>query len=184
MNGLAKALTSMLFCLMMLSVGFAQQQTALTTEQIADNVYMVKGGVANTGFIVGEKEVLAIDAEMTADQAKQMIGEIEKVTSKPLTKIILTHSDGDHVSGLSGFPQGLEIISSVKAKEELAADIEAQNNEALLPYLPTRTFTDKMDVELAPERIQLLQFGPAHTSGDTIIFLPGKKLSLTSKTPG
>ncbi len=177
MNGLAKALTSVLFCFMMLSGGFAQQEAALTGKEIADNIYIVTGGLANTGFVVGDKEVLAIDAEMTADQAKQMIAEIKKVTSKPLTKIILTHSDGDHISGLSGFPQGLEIISSVRAKEEMAADIKAQNNEALLPYLPTRTFADKMDVRLAPERIQLLHFGPAHTSGDTVIFFPARKLA-------
>jgi len=177
MNGLAKLLTSVLFCFMTLSVGFSQQQSALTAEEIADNIYIVTGGVANTGFVVGDKEVLAIDAEMTADQAKQMIGEIKKVTSKPLTKIILTHSDGDHVSGLSGFPQGLEIISSVKAKEEMAADVKAQNMEALQAYLPTRTFADKMDVELAPERIQLLQFGSAHTSGDAVVFFPAKKLA-------
>lgn len=177
MKGLAKVLTNILFCLMILSVGFAQQQGALTAEEIADNIYIVTGGMANTGFVVGDKGVLAIDAEMTADQAKQMISEIKKVTSKPLTIIILTHSDGDHISGLSGFPQGLEIISSMKAREEMAADIKAQNNEALQPYLPTRTFADKMDVELMPERMQLLHFGPAHTSGDTVVFFPDEKLA-------
>jgi cyclase len=175
MNGLAKVLTGFLFCLMLLSIGFAQQQAALTAEEIADNIYIVTGGVANTAFIVGDKEVLAIDAEMTADQGKQMIAEIKKATSKPLAKIILTHSDGDHISGLSGFPQGLEIISSVKTKEEMAADIK-QGNEELQPYLPTRTFAEKTDVEFAPERIQLLHFGPAHTSGDTVIFFPDRKL--------
>jgi glyoxylase-like metal-dependent hydrolase (beta-lactamase superfamily II) len=177
MNGLAMVLTGVLFCLMLPGTGFAQQQAALAAEEIADNVYIVTGGVANTGFVVGDKEVLAIDAEMTADQGKQMIAEIRKVTSKPLTKIILTHSDGDHVSGLSGFPPGLEIISGVKAKEEMAADIKAQGNEELQPYLPTRTFTDKMVVELAPERIQLLHFGPAHTSGDIVVFFPERKLA-------
>jgi glyoxylase-like metal-dependent hydrolase (beta-lactamase superfamily II) len=177
MKGLVMAMTGVLFCLMMPGAGFSQQPGALAAEEIADNIYMVTGGVANTGFVVGDKEVLAIDAEMTADQAKQMISEIKKVTAKPLTKIILTHSDGDHVSGLSGFPQGLEIIASVKAKEEMANDIKAQNDEALLPYLPTSTFADKMDVELTPERIQLLQFGPAHTSGDIVIFFPDRKLA-------
>lgn len=180
MSKLPKILLSVLFFLMILSLGFSQQSPAtspLKAEKIADGIYVVKGGVANTGFVVGEKEVLAIDAEMTADSAKQMIGEIKKVTSKPLTKLILTHSDGDHVSGLGGFPQGLEIISSVKAKEEMAEAFKSPDMQALRSYLPTRTFADKLDIDLAPERIQLLYFGPAHTSGDAVVFFPAKKLA-------
>jgi glyoxylase-like metal-dependent hydrolase (beta-lactamase superfamily II) len=166
-----------LFSLTALSTGFSQQQSVITAEKIADNIYIVKGGVANTGFVVGEKEVAAIDAQMTADSAKQMIDEIKKVTPKPLTKLILTHSDGDHVSGLAGFPQGLEILSSVQAKNEMAEAFKAPNSQALMSFLPTRTFADKMDLDLAPERIQLLHFGPAHTSGDAVVFFPARKLA-------
>jgi cyclase len=166
-----------LFSLTALSTGFSQQPSVITAEKIVDNIYIVKGGVANTGFVVGEKEVAAIDAEMTADSAKQMIDEIKKVTSKPLTKLILTHSDGDHVNGLAGFPQGLEILSSIQAKNEMAEAFKAPNSQALMPFLPTRTFADKMDLDLAPERIQLLYFGPAHTSGDAVVFFPARKLA-------
>jgi cyclase len=111
MKIIKKLALGVVFNLMVLGIGFSQQQSAITAEKITDNIYIVKGGVANTGFVVGEKEVAAIDAEMTADSAQKMIDEIKKVTSKPLTKLILTHSDGDHVNGLAGFPKGLEIIS-------------------------------------------------------------------------
>jgi cyclase len=168
---------SVLFALIALNTGFSQQPSAITADKIADNIYVVKGGIANTGFVVGEKEVAAIDAEMTADSAKQMIDEIRKVTPKPITKLILTHSDGDHVNGLAGFPPGLEILSSVQAKNEMAEAFKAPNFQALQAYLPTRTFADKMDLDLAPEHIQLLHFGPAHTSGDIVVFFPHKKLA-------
>ncbi len=160
-----------------LSAGFSQQPAAITAEKISDNVYLVKGGVANTGFIVGEKEVVAIDAQMTADAAGKMIDEIRKVTSKPLTKLILTHSDGDHINGLAGFPPGLEIISHIQAKNEMIEAFKAPNAQALQSYLPAKTFADKMDIEIAPERVQLLHFGPAHTSGDSVVFLPARKLA-------
>jgi len=163
--------------LMALGIGFSQQQTAITAEKITDNIYIVKGGVANTGFVVGDKEVAAIDAEMTADSAQKMIDEIRKVTSKPLTKIILTHSDGDHVNGLTGFPKGIEIISSAQAKNEMAEAFKAPNAQALQEFLPTKTFADKLDLEIPPERMQLLYFGPAHTSGDAVVFFPARKLA-------
>ena len=177
MNTFKKLVLGILFGLTMLSFGFSQQQAAITAEKIADNIYIVKGGVANAGFVVGEKEVVAFDAEMTADSAQKMIDEIKKVTPNPLTRIILTHSDGDHVSGLTGFPKGLEIISNVQAKNEMAEAFKAPNAQALQAYLPTKTFTDKMDLTIAPERIQLLHLGPAHTSGDAIVFFPDKKLA-------
>jgi cyclase len=170
-------LLALVFVSMAANVGFSQQPSAITTEKIADNVYIVKGGMANTGFIVGEKEVAAIDAEMTADQAKKMVEEIKKTTPKPLTKLILTHSDGDHVNGVVGFPQGLEIIASSGAKKEMAEASEAPNSPSLKAYLPTRTFDEKMAIELAPERVQLLHFGPAHTSGDIVVVLPARKLA-------
>lgn len=164
--------------LMGLSFGYSQQQSAvLTAEKVADNIYVVKGGVANTGFVVGEKEVVAIDAEMTAASAKQMIDEIKKVTANPLTKLILTHSDGDHVNGLAGFPKGLEIISSIQARSEMEEAFKAPNAQGLQEFLPTKTFTDKLDMVIAPERVQLIHLGQAHTSGDIVVFFPDRKLA-------
>jgi cyclase len=177
METMKKLALGVVFSLMVLGIGFSQQQSAITAEKITDNIYIVKGGVANTGFVVGEKEVAAIDAEMTADSAQKMIDEIKKVTSKPLTKLILTHSDGDHVNGLVGFPKGLEILSSAQAKNEMAEAFKAPNAQVLQAFLPTRTFADKMDFDIAPERIQLLYFGPAHTSGDAVVFFPDRKLA-------
>ncbi len=165
-------LLSLGFCFMAANAGLSQTpSSALAAEKVADGIYIVRGGIANTGFVVGEKEVAVIDAGMTADQAKKTIDEIRKATPKPIAKIILTHSDGDHVSGLTGFPQGLEIISSSACKKEMESD------KTLAAYLPNKTFADKMDFNLSPMRIQLLHFGPAHTSGDIVVFFPDKKLA-------
>lgn len=171
-----KAMPGFMFCFMALGIGFCQP-SVITAEKITDTIYRVKGGVANAGFVIGEKEVLAIDAEMTADSARQMIDEIKKVTPKPLTKLVLTHSDGDHVNGIGGFPPGLDIISSAGAKKEMAEAFKAPKMQALQSYLPSQSFTDKMDINLAPLHIQLLHFGPAHTSGDAVIFFPAERLA-------
>ena len=177
MMGLAKVVLGILIVSATVATGFSQQPSALTAEKITDNIYIVKGGMANTGFIVGDKEVAAIDAEMMPDQAQKMIEEIRKVTPKPLTKVILTHSDGDHVNGLTGFPKGLEIISSSICKKEMEEAAKAPNSQGLQAYLPSRTFSDKLDLDLGSERVQLLHFGPAHTSGDTVLYFPARKLA-------
>jgi glyoxylase-like metal-dependent hydrolase (beta-lactamase superfamily II) len=177
MHKFAKLARFLLFSLMAMGLGFSQQPSAITAEKITDNIYIVKGGIANAGFIIGTNEVTAIDAGMTADSAQKTIDEIKKVTPKPLTRMILTHSDGDHVNGLSGFPKGIEIISSSGAKKEMEEAFKAPNAQALQPYLPGKTFSDKMVLDLGSERVELLYFGPAHTSGDAIVFFPARKLA-------
>jgi cyclase len=59
----------------------------------------------------------------------------------------------------------------------MAEAFKAPNAQALQAFLPSRTFTDKMDLDIAPEHIQLLHFGPAHTSGDIVVFFPDRKLA-------
>ena len=162
---------------MALSLGFTQEPSTHDARRIAENIYMITGGIANAGFIIGDKEVLVIDAEMTADAAGQILDAIKNETSKPVTKLVLTHSDGDHINGIGGFPKGLEVYASDVAKKEIADEFKAQNLPNLLDYLPTKTFSDKMEITLGSERIQLLYFGPAHTSGDTVVFIPGEKVA-------
>jgi cyclase len=165
-------------CFVASIAGFSQQPQAMTIEKIAGNIYAAKGGSgANCGFFIGKKEVLVIDAKMTTDGAKQMLEEIRKLTSNPVAKLVLTHSDGDHVNGLGGFPQGLEIISHDQTKNDMAAAFKEPNLQPLAAYLPNKTFAEKMDLELGGERIQLRHFGPAHTSGDIVVFFPAEKVA-------
>jgi len=148
-----------------------QAPAPLTVEPIAENLYLVKGGAgANSAFYVRKKEVIVIDAKMTAEAAAGMLAEIGKVTPKPVTTIILTHSDGDHVNGLPGFPKGLRIIAQQNVKrdmEKAAADLPA-----LKDYLPTLVYGSEMSSSGPGRDMVLRHYGPAHTDGDTCVFFP------------
>jgi cyclase len=120
---------------------------------------------------------MVIDAGMTEESAQGMIKVIKETTDKPITGLILTHSDGDHVNGIGGFPKGLETYSSVGAKKEMEEEFKAPGLQALMDRLPTKTFSETMDINFGGERIKLLYFGPAHTSGDIVVFLPDKKVA-------
>ncbi len=178
MRAYTKVMLALCICSMWLTAGFSQQPQPMTVEKVNGNIYVVKGGSgANTGFFVGEKEVLAIDSKMTPEASRQMIEEIKKVTPNPVTRLVITHSDGDHVNGLGGFPQGLEIIAHTQTKKDMEEAFKAPNFQPLQPYLPNKTFTESMDLRVGTERIQLLHFGPAHTSGDVVVFFPAEKVA-------
>jgi len=146
----------------------------LAVQPITKSLSLVKGGSgANTAFYVTEKEVFVIDAKMSAGSAAEMLAEIKKATSLPVTTLVITHSDGDHINGLPGFPKGLTIVAHEKCRDDIAAAAETQPE--LKEYLPTRTYTDRLELAPGPNAVILAYFGPAHTSGDTVVFFPADK---------
>ena len=90
----------------------------LMVHQLKPNVYWVEGGGGNSGVIVGDKGVIVVDAKTSAAGGKELIDDIAKITPKPVTTVILTHSDGDHVNGLASFPKGITIIAHENNKKE------------------------------------------------------------------
>jgi len=150
----------------------------IETKKISDGIYGVYGGMgANSYFVIGKKGVTVIDAKMTEEHGRAVAGEIKKITQLPVTRMIITHSDMDHVNGLSGFPKDMEIISTVKTAAEMKAEFERAGLSALMPYLPGVTFETEKEIDLDGEKIRLMHHAPAHTGGDTIAFLPSQKIS-------
>jgi cyclase len=177
-------LKSILFAflfLMLTTAGVAQQPLAV--QKIKGNLYMVKGGSgANTGFFIGDKEVMVIDSKMTADSAKQEIEEIKKLTDKPITRIVLTHSDGDHINGLNGFPAGLKIHAHPQTAKDMKEAAKAGNTQYLGDYLPneicspcTASTAGAQVIKAGGEDVVLYHFGPAHTSGDLVVYFPAER---------
>ena len=151
----------------------------ISVQNVRGKVYLVKGGSgANAGFFVAGKEVLVIDAKMTEEAAQGMMAEIKKVTPNPVIRVALTHGDGDHSSGLAGFPQGIQIISQENTRASMSNAPGSARQQASLPNI---TFSDKLSLYLAGDskttRVDLLYFGPAHTNGDAVVFFPEEKVA-------
>ena len=162
------------------AVANAQQQPPpLSVKPLNGGVYWTQGGAGgNTGFIVGKDGVIVIDAKTTPASAKEMLGEIAKITPKPVTTVIVTHSDGDHVNGLAAFPAGLTIISQENCKKEMEASASSRN-PAPQDRLPNKTVATKENLTVNGVKLTLLHYTNAHTSGDLMIYLPEQKIVFT-----
>jgi glyoxylase-like metal-dependent hydrolase (beta-lactamase superfamily II) len=153
----------------------------LMVHQLKPNVYWVEGGGGNSGVIIGEKGVIVVDAKTTPAQGKELLEDIAKITPKPVTTVILTHSDGDHVNGLASFPAGITIIAQENNKKEQEAALAAGGRGAPpAGHLPTQTVSkNKEDLKLDGVKVEVLHWAPAHTSGDLVVFLPAEKIVFT-----
>ncbi len=45
--------------------------------------------------------------------------------------------------------------------------------------LPTRIFTDRLSLRVGDRRVELRELGPAHTLGDTVVYLPDERVLFT-----
>jgi cyclase len=167
------------FATLALAQGPAPQP--LMVHQLKPNIYWVEGGGGNSGVIVGDKGVIVVDAKTTPAQGKELLDDIAKITPKPVTTVILTHSDGDHVNGLASFPTGITIIAHENNKKEQEAALAAGGRGAPpAGHLPTQTVSkNKEDLTIDGVKVELLHWAPAHTSGDLVIFLPAERIVFT-----
>ena len=142
----------------------------LEISRVTGNIYRAEGGtVANTGFYIGKDSILAIDSKMTTEASAEMLDRMKTFSDKPVTHMILTHSDRDHVNGLAAFPAGMTIISHKNTKKEMEKAFLDPPCAQLRAYIPNRTYTDDLELDFSGIKIMLYHFGPAHTSGDTVV---------------
>jgi len=159
----------------------AQAQFApIQTHALNGGVYWIEGGVgSNSGVVIGKDGVIVIDAKQTPESGKAVMAEVAKLTPKPVTHVIITHSNLDHVDGLPGFPKGLTIIAQENCKQQMEHPRNNPQNIDLSGYIPSKTVAKKESMTIDGVRFQLLHFAPAHTSGDLIIYLPDQKIAFT-----
>ncbi len=179
--------TALIGVLVFVVAGFGQQQAQpLMTKQVKPNIYYVEGGGGNSGIIIGTNGVIVIDTKTTLDGGKALLAEVSKVTNKPVTHVILTHSDIDHVGGLGAFPAGITIIAHENDKKEMEAAVAAGGRGAPpKDKLPTQVVSkNKEALTLDGVKVELLHWAAAHTSGDLVVFLPNQKVVFTGDIIG
>ena len=168
-----------------LGTGAGAQAQALAAHKIGAGVYWVEGGVSNTGFVVGAKGVVAIDAQKSDDAARAVQAVIAKITPRPVETIIITHGDPDHLGGIAAYPVTTNIIEHENTRAAVLAsaiDLTAPPGyHALYDGLahganPLKLVGGTEEVTIDGVRMQLIYVAPGHSSGDLIVYLPDRKV--------
>jgi cyclase len=188
-RNLLKLFFTFVFVVLSSTSVFAQQSRAIiatspvVSKQVEPNIYMFIGGRgANTGAYIGEKEVLLIDSKQDPESVGQVLAEIKKFTNNPITRLVNTHADGDHVFGNRFQPAGVTFIAHENCLKEFFLPSSNGtpsdwNNQALMAFLPSVTYKDRMDLQFGAKRIHLYYFGVGHTTGDTVVYFPDEKVA-------
>jgi cyclase len=99
-----------------------------------------------------------------------VLDRVKTVTSKPITRIINTHTHGDHTGGNEFFGASVESIVQENTKANMAKMDEFKGAKA--QFLPKTTYKDKLTVGAGKDQIDLYYFGRGHTNGDSFVVFP------------
>jgi cyclase len=155
----------------------------ITVEKLSDNLFQLTGGRgANSGMYIGESGVLLIDSKMDKASVEGILIAVEGFTDKPVTYLVNTHSDGDHVNGNEFLPKEVVIIAHENCRDEFFhpgrdGSPSKWNDEKLKRFTPQITFTDKMLLHMGEEPVELHYFGIGHTTGDIVVYFPEEKVA-------
>src|ERR1051325_5360069 len=127
-----------------------------------DNLYVIGSSTpgpeftgGNVGVLVGASGVTVVDTKLS-NYGPTIIEKIRKVTDKPITTIINTHTHGDHTGSNEGFPTTVEIIAHENTKANMAK-MDAFKGEKE-KFLPKKIYKDKLSVGSGKDRIDLYYF--------------------------
>lgn len=160
--------------------GWDFEGTEIRTEQVGENLYVLFGVGGNIAVSVGDDGVLVVD-----DQFPQMMARIKaaigEIGGEGIDFAINTHWHFDHADGnLTLGPEGTWIVAHENARAMNTGDhivnlVTMQYDQKAYPpaALPDVTYNRRMQFHINGEQIDLVHFGPAHTTGDTGVIFRG-----------
>jgi len=143
------------------------------TVKLADNVYGYEdirqpGFTTVSLFVVGNDGVLIVDGQGSVGATRKMLGEIAKVTSKPVKWYIVGSDHGDHTAGNSVLPKDITYVVTPFSKAQMKSDAPAMTG-------------DTQAINAGGIEVQALYLGRAHTGGDLVAYLPKQKILFMSE---
>lgn len=131
----------------------------------------------NVGLVAGSERALLIDTGSTPAQGRAIRAAVIALTDVPLTHVVVTHAHYDHAFGLAAFTDLVTIGHARLATALTGANARAE--AARLGVSPADLVAPNRPIELALAtdlgglRAEIVHFGPAHTSTDLVVVVPG-----------
>jgi glyoxylase-like metal-dependent hydrolase (beta-lactamase superfamily II) len=158
-------------------------------------------GLSNAGLVVDGGETLLVDTLFDLRLTAAMLAEMRAAVPEAggIDTLVNTHANGDHTFG-NQLVGGARIVASARTVEEMRevppaalAAVQRQVERTgmgeffrrhfasfelagIEHTLPRETFAGELDLNVGGRVARLIEVGPAHTRGDTLIHLPAQRL--------
>jgi glyoxylase-like metal-dependent hydrolase (beta-lactamase superfamily II) len=159
-------------------------------------------GWSNAGLVVDGGASLLIDTLFDLKLTQEMLDTMRAATgaAEAIDTVVNTHANGDHCWG-NELVGGATIVATQRTADEMRA-VPPQMLAGLVaqaphlgetgeyvrrifgPFsfgditltLPSQTFEGELTLHVGDKEVRLIEVGPAHTQGDTLVQLPGDRV--------
>jgi cyclase len=179
------------FLLLVLVCGARAQETStdfllFTIKPLGSNVFAAiakpkSSAGSNAGFVIGDDGVAVIDTFQDAAAAKQLLGEIQKLTKLPVKFVVNTHYHLDHVTGNAVFAQaGAVIIAHKNVRTWIHTENLKFFGAGIKPeqkawidglFAPNLVYDSALELFLGSRRV-VVRYFLGHTGGDSVVSVP------------
>lgn len=145
---------------------FGDAPAKLSVVRIADDLFVIHNEFVpgNTTALVTSEGVVLVDDKYDVDHTN-ILAQLKTVTSQPVRYVINTHHHGDHSGGNAKLQaMNVQVVSSRQARDNMVRGKQ--------PGQPNLTFDGHASIHLGGKRVELYQFGRAHTNGDAVVLFP------------
>jgi glyoxylase-like metal-dependent hydrolase (beta-lactamase superfamily II) len=165
--------------------------TEKDTKQLTPHVWAIFGN-PNIGIVVGSKGTLVVDTGLGRRNGVLVAGVASKLSKSGRLFLTTTHFHPEHVTGQSGFPADTVVIRPNVQQKELE-----ESGAGMIDFFRSRSdvnkelltdagidksdvlFDNELALDLGDVTARLLWFGPAHTNGDTVVFIEPDKILIS-----
>jgi cyclase len=167
-------------------VGTGETVIQKATEQFANSplkitslgkgLFMFSGDGGNVTAIVDDGSTLLIDSGVDS-RVTELNDAIFKATLRPVTRLVSTHWHFDHTGGNVFFGSaGVTIVAQENVKKRLSSVqdvpfVGLHDGHYPPQALPIVTYSSSMTLRQGSQQLTLGNYGPAHTDGDTVIYI-------------
>ena len=152
------------------------ENNPLKTTVLGQGLFMFSGDGGDVTAIVDSGSTLLIDSGVDT-RVTELSDAIFKAAMRPVTRLVNTHWHFDHTGGNVFFgSEGVTIIGQENVKKRLSSVqnvpfVGLRDGHYPPESLPTITYSSSMTLRQGPQQLTLVNYGPAHTDGDTVVYV-------------
>jgi cyclase len=163
-------------------------------------------GWSNAGLITDGETSLLVDTLFDLKLTQEMLNTIRRSVpaASHIDMVVNTHANGDHCYG-NQLVADAQIIASQRTAEEML-DLPPEQFASLMRQAPSmgqtgqflravfspfdfenitltppkQTFKGEMTLNVGDRQVHLIEVGPAHTRGDTLVYVPADRVVFTA----
>jgi cyclase len=149
--------------------------------------------MSNCTIVASAEGVLVVDAPYTRALAEAVQAYARRLAPEPIRWVVSSHYHGDHILHLGAFAPPATVLGQAHNRANIAQFGESERAHfsrhrpelaaeyAAVPIvLPSLTYSDVLTLYLGGREVRLWHPGPAHTTGDTVVFLPSERLAVVA----